>query len=97
MAEYNEFKEYLKSSGGQDAIWKVLIKLDAVKNKPGDPVEYIRQNIDSGLTELFESLTKEIEELKEEISTFATDHPNIYAVFLKKKAKSSKGKRKGKK
>lgn len=98
MAQPSPFREYLVKSGGEEAIWNVLIKLDKLEAKPEDPVEYVRQNMDRKLSENFADLKQEIEEAKGEIDNFAQEHPKLYAKYLKKKKNpvTKKGKKKKK-
>lgn len=85
MAHSSAFRQYLQSSGGEEAMWNVLIKLDSMKNKPADPVNFIRQNIAPELTELYKTLREDIEKLEEELSKIAQQYPKIYEKYLKKK------------
>lgn len=96
MAESNQFREYLLKSGGEEAMWSILIKLDRLRTKPENPVEYIREHMDSKLSEHFVNLKQEIDEVKEQIESFAQVHPRLYEKYLKKKtnAISKKGQKK---
>lgn len=87
MAHSNEFREYLASSGGEQAMWDVLIKLDSMKKKPDDPVDFIRQNIAPEMTEIYKTLKVEIKQSEDELATFAANYPKIYAKYLKRKSK----------
>lgn len=88
MAQSNAFREYLESSGGEDALWKVLIKLDAMKNKPEDPVGFLRENISPELSEMYKTLKEDIEKTEEELSTIAEEYPKIYEKYMTRKNKS---------
>lgn len=89
------FREYLESTGCEQALWDILIAIDAMKIKPKDPIEYIRQNIDLNLTEQFENLRKQINEANEELLRLAKEHPKVYEKFLKWKSKTAKKKKGG--
>lgn len=97
MAEPSPFREYLEKSGGEEAIWNVLIKLDKLKAKPEDPVEYLRENMDPKLSENFADLKHEIEEVKGEIDNFAKNHPKLYEKYIKKQNTTTKKEKKKKK
>lgn len=85
MADSNQFREYLTKSGGEEAMWKILIKLDKLRTKPENPVEYIREHMDSNLSEHFANLKQEIEEVKGKIEDFAQAQPRLYEKYLKRK------------
>lgn len=95
-AQPNEFRQYLSMSGGEEALWNVLIKLDAMKRKPTDAVDYVRQNIAPEMTELYKSLKEEIKQSEDELSTIATKYPKIYDKYIKRKQKLAKKSRKKK-
>lgn len=99
MAPTNgQFKEYISKSGGEKALCDVLIKLDSMKNKPENPVEYVRDNISPEMTELFKTLKEEAKNSEEELSAIANKYPKIYEKYLKRKEKlKSKKGRKAKK
>ena len=88
MAQSSAFREYLESSGGEEAMWKVLIKLDGMKNKPEDPVEFIRENIAPELSEIYKTLKEDITKTEEELLAIAEKYPKIYEKYMKRKKKS---------
>lgn len=96
MADSKEFLEYLQNSGGQDATLCVLIEMDSMREKPENPVEYLRENIDREITNLHVNLKAEIEKAKEVISEIEEQYPQIYDKHMKRKMKTS-AKRKTKK
>lgn len=96
MAEPIDFRDYLKNAGCEKALWNILIELDKMKVKPDDPVEYIRVNLDLGLTEKFGGLKQEIEDKIAELMKIADEHPAVYSKFLKMKRKKAKKGKKGK-
>lgn len=94
MAQSNEFREYLEQCGGTKAMWDVLIKLDSMRKKPDDPVDFIRQNIAPEMTEMYKTLKEEIKQSEDELATIAANYPKIYEKYLKRKSKLAARKKK---
>lgn len=84
------FYDYIKNSGCEDALWRVLIDVDKLQNKLEDPVEYIRENLDSELTERYAILRQELTEAGEELLQLAEEYPKEFAKYLKIKKKKAK-------
>lgn len=95
-AEKSEFREYLESAGSENALWKILIKMDRMEPKPDDPIEYIRQNLDPKLTKNLADLQDQVNVKVEELVQLAYENPKACKKFLKWKIKTSKKARKGK-
>lgn len=97
--EDGDFREYLQSKGAEQALWNILIEMDKMKNKPENPVEYIRENLSPELTKQFTNLKMDIHLAEEEFSQLANEYPKQYRKFLKWKQKRAqklaKGAKKG--
>lgn len=78
-----DFHEYLQSKGAEQSLWNILIQIDKLKNKPENPVEYIRENLDPELTKQFTNLKMDIHLAEEELSQLANEYPKQYQKFLK--------------
>lgn len=85
-----EFRDYLEITGGEKALWDVLIELDKMKIKPDDPIDYIRENLDVKLTKKFADLKTDIHLLEEEIEKLSEKYPVAYKKFLKWKQKTAR-------
>lgn len=82
-----DFRDYLESTGCEQALCDILVAIDAMKIKPEDPIEYMRQNIDPKLTEEFENLKNQINEANEQLNQLSEAHPTVYEKFNKLKRK----------
>lgn len=83
----NDFSEYMNSTGCTDALWRILIEMDKLKNELDDPVEYLRVNLDPELTKLFASLKDQIQMAREEIMQLFEEYPKECGQYLKRKKK----------
>lgn len=90
MEVHSEFRSFLVTEGCEEALWKILCKLDRQNPKPEDPVDYIRQNIDPELSANLTALETEFDAKIESFVEMAYDYPKAYKKFLKWKAGRSK-------
>ena len=66
-----EFKQYLEKTGAVDQLTKILVQLYEQRDKPQNPVEYVRRNIggapdvdEQKMQEQYERLQDENEKMK---------------------------------
>lgn len=64
----NKFRNYLQSSGTAEALTASLTSLYRLKKWPESPVEFIRQHLPPVQEETISGLTKELEDLNQDIA-----------------------------
>lgn len=90
MEGERDFLAYMKDTGVEKALWKLLIEMDSMKEKPENPVEYMRQNFDPELSAKLVTLKKDIRAKESELTELAEKYPDIYKKCMKKNKKRMK-------
>lgn len=81
----NEFRQYLRKGGCEQAMCQCLIALDKMKVKHENPVEFMRQHMDLDLTEKLASLRQEVDSAANSLMELAEKYPKLYAKLMKQK------------
>lgn len=99
MAKNDRYRQLIKNSGCEEALCDVLIKLDKLRVKPDDPVEFIREHLGNNNEEHSATAAKlrELEVLYpdenvagEKLRELAVRHPELYEKFLLSKAEKAR-------
>lgn len=64
----NDFRAYLHSAGVFKSLVTAVVSLHQMRNRPENPVEFIRQHLPPVQEDTVDSLTRELDELKEDIT-----------------------------